>query len=298
MQPASVQAPRSILVTGATGYLGSHLSRKLVKDGCLVQAVRRSQSSLHRLADIESRMRFVEASAIAAAEAVTLREPVETVLHMATCYARNSESEQEVWNSNVNFPMDVLRFAISNGARRFINIDTPLPPDFNLYSRSKKRFLADASAYCADNNIQFTNIIPETIFGPGDDESKFPTFVIRSCIRNVPEIKLTAGKQLRDFIYIDDAIDALCTILKSTEYEDKPYLEYQAGSGTAVSVRQFAEWAHAFSASRTLLQFGALPYRQGEPMFSQADTSTLNRLGWHCQFSTEAAVRLTVELEK
>jgi nucleoside-diphosphate-sugar epimerase len=76
-------------------------------------------------------------------------------------------------------------------------------------------------------------------------------------------------------------------------YEDIP-----VGSGQAVSVRHFAETACALAGSDTRLEFGALPYRDNEPMFCQADTTRLQSLGWRPQYDLAGGIRQTIQLEK
>lgn len=126
--------------------------------------------------------------------------------------------------------------------------------------------------------MKFCNIKLEHMYGPGDDESKFTSYIINSCSKNEPEIKLTPGEQKRDFIYIDDVVFAFQLLLNHKQ--DKAFEEYELGSGEPVTIREFVETAHRLTKSRSVLQFGALSYRENEVMHSSANVEALKALGW------------------
>ena len=116
------------------------------------------------------------------------------------------------------------------------------------------------------------------MYGPGDDESKFTTYIINSCINNVPVIKLTPGEQKRDFIFIDDVVSAYHILLKNNEMN--AFEEFELGTGEAISIREFVEEVHSITQSRSKLDFSAYPYRENEIMESKANTKKLKANGW------------------
>jgi nucleoside-diphosphate-sugar epimerase len=135
------------------------------------------------------------------------------------------------------------------------------------------------------------------MFGPGDSAAKFTTHVIRRCIEQAQKLELTPGEQQRDFIYIDDVVSAYSTILDNLQR-----LEYfealPLGSGQAVTIRKFVETVCRLTGSRTQPEFGAIPYRDNEAMFCQADTTRLRSLGWAEEYDLAAGIKRTIELEK
>jgi nucleoside-diphosphate-sugar epimerase len=135
------------------------------------------------------------------------------------------------------------------------------------------------------------------MYGPGDDASKFTTHVIRSCLGNAPELRLTPGEQKRDFIYIDDVVAAYLLLLQQHLELPRAFTQLGLGSGQAVRIRDFVEQVHRLSQSRTELKFGALPYRQGEIMESAADIAALQRLGWHARYTLEQGLSQAIQTE-
>jgi nucleoside-diphosphate-sugar epimerase len=136
------------------------------------------------------------------------------------------------------------------------------------------------------------------MYGPGDDESKFTTHVIKSCLANVPELKLTAGEQKRDFIYIDDVISAYMILLEKAKQQTENFQEYDLGSGKAIKIREFVEIVHKITQSCTKLNFGVLPYRENEIMQSEADITSLMSLGWLCQTSLIEGIKKIVQSDQ
>ena len=144
--------------------------------------------------------------------------------------------------------------------------------------------------------IQFINIKLQQMFGPGDDESKFPTYVIRACKNNIPNLPLTSGEQKRDFIYIDDVVDAYVKILDNlSKFNISQQIEL--GSGVAPSIRDFVDSVHRLTNSNTKLLFGKIPYRENDEMIMVADIEMLRQLGWAPKTDLEAGIKKIIEME-
>ena len=131
--------------------------------------------------------------------------------------------------------------------------------------------------------------------GRGDDESKFVTYIIKSCLNNVDELKLTAGEQKRDFIHVDDVVSIYQLLLKKVREQPTFYQEYPIGSGKAIMIRDFIKMIHRLTQSKTILKFGALPYREGEIIFSEASLEPLIKLGWASKKNLETALLETIK---
>jgi len=70
------------------------------------------------------------------------------------------------------------------------------------------------------------------------------------------------------------------------------------GSGQSVAIREFVETVHRLSDSKTHLAFGALPYREGEAMSSEADISGLSALGWYCRYDFVRGLKKVIDHER
>ncbi|NDC22415.1 NAD(P)-dependent oxidoreductase, partial [bacterium] len=209
------------------------------------------------------------------------------------------ESPLQIVDSNVWFGIALLN-AIKGLEKRvsFINTGTVLSKDVSLYALTKIQFeeLGSHIANGSNQNIQFINIKLQHMYGPGDDTSKFTSYVINACKNNVPALPLTLGEQKRDFIYIDDVVDAYVKILENLAKLDGIH-QFELGSGTAPRLRDFVEAAHKLTDSKTELLFGQIPYREHDSMCIIANVEALKRLGWIPKFDIKAGIEKIIEMD-
>lgn len=286
---------KTILLTGATGYLGSCLAKALVAKGHKLIILKRKKSSLIRIESIIPMVVFYNTENLNYSVPFSVHGKIDAVIHTATCYGRKGETPIEVLEANTKFPLRLMDAAKAAGVSIFINTDTILDKYLNLYSFSKKQLLEWGKFFSIHNKMFFVNMKIEHFYGPGDDDSKFTMHVLNSCLKNVPELKLTLGDQKRDFIYIDDVVSAYLIILEKLEVLPDFFNEYHVGSGKAVSIRNFVEIVHLLTESQTHLAFGCLPYRKGEVMSSCANIEPLVKLGWLCKTNLEEGLKLVIE---
>lgn len=284
-----------VLLTGVTGYLGSHLATELLKEGYEVIALKRELSSLNRIQAILPRLALYNLEETNLAELFAGFGKFDAIIHTATCYGRNGESISQITEANLLFPLKLLEAAVFGNVDVYINTDTALDKLLNPYTLSKGQFSEWGKYFAHQEKIRFINLRLEHFYGAGDDDSKFTTHVINSCLANVPYLNLTLGEQRRDFIYIDDAVSAYLLLLKKRNSFQDWFIDFEVGSGVAVTIRQFVETVHSLTASTTRLNFGALPYRAGEAMLSQANTAALKLLGWQCRHELAEGLRMTIK---
>ena len=284
-----------ILITGITGYLGSHLATALINRGDEVIGLKRTSSSLNRIESILPKLTLHNLEDIHLNQLLNNIGNVDAVIHTATSYGRKGESVEEILQANLNFPLNLLNAAIESGVKLFINTDTALDKSLNPYALSKGQFAEWGKYYADQKKIQFLNLRLEHFYGPNDDPTKFTAHVINSCLNNVTELNLTLGEQLRDFIYIDDVIKAYLLLLEKYSTFEESFVEIEIGSGIAVTIKDFVESVKKLTEATTHLNFGAIPYRDGETMYSKATIEKLKSLGWQCQYDIETGIKLVIK---
>jgi nucleoside-diphosphate-sugar epimerase len=285
----------NVLITGVTGFVGSHLTRALLERGHEVVALTRPTSNLSRLRQLAGPVRVLCCDPDAVEGVAGELEGIDAVVHAATCYGRSGESDADIVRANVLFPLRLFELACRRGVRTFLNLDTcfntwPIRYKYlQGYTLSKRHFAEWGAVLAEGRGVRFLNLRLEHPYGPGDTAGKFVPFVIAECLAG-RELKLTQGEQRKDFVYIDDVTDAIVLLLDKAGGLPAGYHPFECGSGKAVTVREFVETVHALTGSAAKLCFGALPYREGEIMFSQADLGALERLGWSPRWSLREGV--------
>lgn len=285
---------KKILITGITGFLGSNLAKALINKGYEVVALKRRSSSLNRIVSILDKVILYDIEDIDYTNFFKSFGKIDVIIHTATSYGRNNETPWEIFDANTGFPLRLLDAASDANVSKFINTDTILDKYLNLYALSKNHLLEWGKFYSMHRKIEFINMRLEHFYGPGDDDSKFTSYVINSCMKNLNSMDLTLGEQKRDFIYVDDVVNAYLTILTREIKGDFWFSEHDVGSGHSVTIREFVEMVRELTGSRTKLNFGAVKYREGEVMNSMADISSLKSLGWNCDFSLKEGLEKTI----
>ena len=180
------------------------------------------------------------------------------IVHLACCYGRNGESESDMIQANLMLGITMLEASAKLGYPiYFINTDTCLPRNLNSYSLSKAQFVdwGKLLVNCVDSNLSFINVRLQQFYGPADNLSKLPSYIVHSCFKNVKDLELTTGSQLRDFIYIDDVLSAYLALIDNVE-NFKSFTEVELGTGKSISVKEFVETVHRLTSSSTNLLFG------------------------------------------
>jgi nucleoside-diphosphate-sugar epimerase len=160
----------------------------------------------------------------------------------------------------------------------------------NNYALSKKQFAEWLRLLAGEDQIKGINIKIEHMYGPKDDQSKFVAWLVKQLTNSTASIPLTRGEQKRDFVHISDVVSAYLTLLERTDALQN-YDEFEVGTGQAVPLKEFvlqmkeAIKKHFNQKNIPSLDFGALPYREGEFMEIKADIKKLRELGWQPKYS-------------
>lgn len=290
---------KSILLTGATGFLGSHLLDALLNDGHEVVILKRSTSDTWRIGRLLERVKSYDVDKMHIEKAFE-DQRIDAVIHTACHYGRNTDSLSKVLDSNLMFGLRLLEVAMSFNVDSFFNTDTMLQRNLNSYTISKKQFVEWLSLL--SDKIKVVNFRLEHMYGPMDDKTKFVSWIISQFEQQVDEIKLTKGEQLRDFIYIDDVVSAYLIVLDKTSQLDR-FSEFDVGTGTLTSVRAFVEslksaYEKKTGVCKTMLSFGVLPYRTGEMMSVKVDNSKIMQLGWSAKTLLAEGIGKSIEKQQ
>lgn len=292
---------KSVIVTGASGFIGSHLVNRLIELGFTVIAVTRSLDksiTSHyetlfwiRWDDIEDFLLKAKLSPIA-------------IIHLATSYGRSNESLSSIEEANVTMPLKLIELAVKYKVKKFINTDSYFAkPEFNYqymrpYIISKDSLRKWGEFIASYTDLNFVNMRLEHVYGPGDGKGKFIPYVIESLLANKDLIDCTDCTQMRDFIYVDDVVSAYITILN----KDLPtkYLECEVGCGVSMPLKDFLEKIkekikEKKHETRTILKFGSLKHRDNEIFESKAKIEPLLNLGWKPEVDYLAGISKTLE---
>lgn len=287
-----------VLITGATGFLGSHLVKHFLSKNYEVDILKRSTSNSLRLNNELSFCRVFNIDKTSLSEIFIESKP-NVVIHTICNYGRKGSNLSELINTNVLLGVQILEEAIKNSASTFINTDTLLPYHINDYSLSKGQFASWLKT--RSHLVDIVNFRIEHMYGPLDDSNKFINWLITNMLdAEVKSIDLTSGVQKRDFIYIDDVVAAFELVIKKNS-QLKGWNELDLATQNFTSVRDFIleiskELEHSKKIEiKSKLNFGALQYRKGEVMEPILNNSILQELGWLPRYSVQKGIQKTLK---
>ena len=220
---------KRVLVTGATGFLGSHLSARLVRERAEVHALVRPGSDRSRLALIAGEIRFWEGDVADPASLVRALAggAPNAVFHLAadTGVRRLGEGWDGLERSirvNLQGTMAVIRAALeaAHPVARIIRVggleeygDGPTPyletqreQPISPYSASQVAGTHYAEMVQRGTDVPIVTLRPALIYGPGQSSDFLIPSLILSCLRN-EDFDLTSGTQHRDLLHVDDFVD-------------------------------------------------------------------------------------------
>lgn len=279
------------LLTGASGFLGSHLLRALIGTGWDVVCTRRESTQFYRIRDVKDQVKWINLDFCDLSK-IFVDEQFSVVIHCATEYGRGQSDPIKTIDANLILPLKILELAERNGVEVFVNTDTVLPKMVSSYALSKRQFYEWMTIY--SQGISCINIAIEHFYGPGDDESKFVSFIVRKLLEKPASIDLTSGIQKRDFIFIDDVISAFMRILNTDRKAG--LINYEIATGHSITIQDFVKLAAKLTLNETTrLNFGAIPLRKGEIMELNVDLSKIIALGWKPMITIENGLKRTID---
>lgn len=295
------------LVTGASGHLGSFLTRRLLAEGAEVAVLVRPRSDLWRIADVVDQVTVLRADLAdlaALAEALAATTP-DTVFHLAwrgVTGERRNDPEQIT--HNVTGSLELLQLAKARGCGCWIGVgsqaeyghqdgalseETPTRP-VTAYGVAKFALGLLTGELCRLLDMRFVWLRLLATYGPmGDARHLIPAVVGQLLARETPA--LTPGEQRWDYLYVDDAVDAICRAARDPMVAGV----YNLGSGEAHAVRAIVERIRDLIDPSLPLGFGAVPYRPDQVMHLRADIAKLRATGWAPQVSLDEGLRRTVD---
>ena len=284
---------KTILITGINGYLGSKLAHRYSKEYKII-GLGYSSTNLIRLKEAPIEVYF---SKNGIPDELFANHTIDIIIHTATHYGRNKETNGQLTYSNTYLPLLLLEKAVQNKCSLFINTDTVLDRLTSNYALSKKQFRDWLLFFANLNSIKVINLKVEHFYGPGTNNFNFITQIVQKMLRNEVVIPLTKAEQNRDFLFIDDLLGVYDIMLKNHPHF-KHFEEFDVGTGINTNLKEILEFIKEKTHSTSVLDYGAIPYRLNELMVSKNDVRKLKELGWSQKHKIKDGLIEVIKFEK
>lgn len=240
-----------ILLTGGTGFIGSHLLGKLLNLNKKVILLKRSFSNTWRISEFTDNKNLV----IKDVDKVKLNDifnqfDIEGIFHLAAFSLRVHKSNfvKEMIRSNIEFSTLLLENSINNNTKFFVNTgsffeydlsnspiyeNSKLKP-FNLYGSTKIAFENVLKFYSDNYALNCQTLKLFTPYGPKDDVNKIIPYLIINSIKKDDIIIKSPNKKL-DFVYVNDIVDSYITTMNNIS-KLKEYNSFNIGTGIGTTI--------------------------------------------------------------
>ena len=300
---------KKMLVTGAAGFIGSHLCCALSGAGSRVVACDLPRVDWWRHDELGVKAERTEAdlSEARAVAALARRGPFDTVFHLASTVdvRRDEDLVSVVLDSDVRAASLVLR-TFAHRVRRMVLAGTceeygdgPAPfketqreSAVSPYAWAKLCVTHLGQLYAKVFGAPVVVVRPFLTYGPLQTGDMLVPAAIRAALSNQP-LHMTKGEQAREFMFVDDTVAGLAAVAKAPGVTGKIV---NLGSGRETRVADAVTLIYDLCRARTRPRIGTLPYRPGETMHFFSSTTFARRvLCWRPRIRLEAGLRRTVE---
>jgi UDP-glucose 4-epimerase len=305
-----VGSMKKTVVTGATGFIGSTLCERLIRNGVAVHAISRnppalidrSHSPVTSIPEEESEITWWKADVtdIDAVRKVIQAVRPDVTFHLASLVtgARALEFVLPTCRNNFLAALNVLIASAENGTGRVILSNSFEEPDpanpipCSPYAAAKSCSSNYAQMFHSLYQLPIVTAKIYMVYGPRQtDHAKLIPYVTRSLLQGEP-VKLSSGSRSVDWIYIDDVVEGLIRCAQTPGIEGA---EVELGSGEFHSIRTVVEELFDILKSPTPPAFGTLPDRPSERLKKADIAQSAKLIGWTPQTELRAGLRSTVD---
>lgn len=294
---------QQVLITGGAGFIGSHLSKRLLDRGNTVTVV--DNCSTGRDEWVPDQARFVKGDLTdreTVKEVVT--EDLDVVYHLAASKAVNSTEPHQQFQSNTTITQHLLNRMNEVGVPEFVFTSSstvygeapyptpkthgPLEP-ISMYGASKLADEGVCSVYAHSHGLDVTIFRFANIVGPRLRGAVIPDFIMK--LQDDPsELEILGdGRQEKSYMHVEDCIDAMFTVLADT---DQPLTIANLGTHTTTSVTEIADIVCEELGVNPAYEYtGGDRGWTGDVPKMQLQLETLDALGWTPEHESTAAVR-------
>jgi len=265
----------NVIVTGATGFVGSHLSRKLVELGYNVHIISRPSSTYENLETIKDKIDIFEYNQNMT-ELINYFKIVDAdiVFHLASLFISEHKSDEidDLINSNIKFGTHILEAMSKSDTYNLINTGTSWQHykneeynPVNLYAATKQAFEDIIEYYVKALDFNVITLKLFDTYAEDDNRDKLIN-LLGKFAKEKKKLKMSPGEQKIDLVHVDDVVDAFISSYDLIKEKEISHNKYAVSSGQEIKLKNLIELYEEVTGNEILVEWGGRPYRKREVM--------------------------------
>ncbi len=263
-----------ILVTGAGGFVGASLVRRLLGQGVRPHVILQANTDIWRIADIKNKMSVHEGDITDAVSVQRIIEDVRPTIiyHLATHGAYPTQTDAgRIMTVNVMGALHLLKALEKVEYKLFVNTgssseygfkdklmretDVLVPNSFYAAAKAAQTLLCQYTAASQKKNMVTLRLF--AVYGPYEEPARLVPTIIRSCLQG-KDLTMVRPQIARDFIFVDDVVDAYVSVEPLMKHGGEIF---NIGAGIEVTLKQITGAVLKLTGARVRVHWGAMPDR-------------------------------------
>jgi len=298
---------KKVLITGGAGFIASNFVRKFLKLGYEVYIIEKKGSNFWRLGDIKDKIKinYINLKDFPKLKSFILRTKPQVILHFAAygTYPRKQQDVKMMIDTNLLGTINLVNALSKIKFDCFINTsssseygtkdkpikETDLLEPNNLYGITK----AASTMYCQNISKELDLPIVTTrlfaVYGYFEEKERLIPTIIKSCLKN-KKLKLSSPYPVRDFIFIEDIIDAYLKIIKNIQGIKGEV--FNLGTGKQIDIAQVVSLIKKITNSKIKPEYNQIKPAQTEPKNWVANIVKIKSLlNWQPKYNLEEGLK-------
>jgi nucleoside-diphosphate-sugar epimerase len=301
---------KRVIITGASGFIGANLTRRLLKDGHEVYLLLRPQYNSWRIETIRTDVRIYEADLLDKENVVSVVNDIKPhwIFHLAAYGAYPQQVDlYAMVQTNIIGTINLVNACLKSGFEIFVNTSTSSEYGFKDHRPGENEILdpnsyyaftkASAAMFCRytaiSQNVYIQTLRLYSVYGAFEEPTRFiPTLILNAFKGKFPP--LVSPTVARDFIYIEDVEEAY--IKTATLSRQEPGAIYNVGTGVQMSIREVVEIVRKMFKIEKEPNWNSMPCRKWDSSIWVADNRKIRKIvDWKAKYDFQGGIHKTAE---